>query len=102
MTTSARDLWRSQALNLVSSVEARTKTDMKIAARVSNTPSGHTVEVETEGRKQSIAIAPKSVARGSSISGGELLFAALATCFCNDPIVRRGSAALRFMESRSR
>ncbi len=57
---------------------------MKIAARVSNTASSHTVEVETEGRKQSIAIAPKSVGRGSSINGGELLFAALATCFCND------------------
>ncbi len=57
---------------------------MRIAARLSNTSSGHTVEVETEGRKQSIAIAPKSVGRGSSINGGELLFAALATCFCND------------------
>lgn len=66
---------------------------MKIAARVSNTPSGHSVEVETEGRKQSIAIAPKSVGRGSSINGGELLFAALATCFCNDlyrEAVKRG------------
>jgi organic hydroperoxide reductase OsmC/OhrA len=57
---------------------------MRIAARLSNTSSGHTVEVETEGRKQSIAIAPKSVGRGSSINGGELLFTALATCFCND------------------
>jgi len=57
---------------------------MKIAARVSNTPSGHSVEVETEGRRQSIAIAPKSVGRGSRINGGELLFASLATCFCND------------------
>lgn len=57
---------------------------MKIAARVSNTPSGHTVEVDTEGRKQSVAIVPKSGGRGSSINGGELLFAALATCFCND------------------
>ncbi len=57
---------------------------MRIAARLSNTSSGHMVEVETEGRKQSIAIAPKSGGRGSSINGGELLFAALATCFCND------------------
>jgi uncharacterized OsmC-like protein len=46
--------------------------------------SGHSVEVETEGRKQSIAIASKSTGRGSSVNGGELLFAALATCFCND------------------
>jgi uncharacterized OsmC-like protein len=48
------------------------------------TPSGHALEVETEGCKQSIAIAPKSAGRGSSINGGELLFAALGTCFCND------------------
>jgi len=57
---------------------------MKIAARVSNTTSGHAVEVETEGRKQSISILPKSAGPGSSVNGGELLFAALATCFCND------------------
>jgi uncharacterized OsmC-like protein len=57
---------------------------MKIAARVSNTPSGHSVEVETEGRKRSIGIVPKSAGRGSSVNGGELLFAALATCYCND------------------
>lgn len=56
---------------------------MKIAARVSNSVSGHTLEVETDGRKQSITIAPKT-GRGSSVNGGELLFAALATCFCND------------------
>jgi len=57
---------------------------MQIAARVSNTPSGHKVEVETDSRKQSIEILPKSAGRGSSVNGGELLFAALATCFCND------------------
>lgn len=57
---------------------------MKIAAGVSNTVSNHTLEVETDGRKQSIAIAPKTAGRGSGVNGGELLFAALATCFCND------------------
>ena len=57
---------------------------MQIAARVSNTPSGHKVEVETDGRKQTIPILPKSAGRGLSINGGELLFAAIATCFCND------------------
>jgi uncharacterized OsmC-like protein len=57
---------------------------MKIAARLSNKPSEHKVEVETDGHKQPITIVPKSVGRGSSINGGELLFAALATCFCND------------------
>jgi organic hydroperoxide reductase OsmC/OhrA len=57
---------------------------MKIAACVSNTSAVHTVEVETDGRRQSIGIPPKTSGRGSSINGGELLFAAFATCFCND------------------
>ena len=64
--------------------ESGSEPTMKIAARVSNTISDHTLEVETNGRKQSIAIAPKTAGRGSSVNGGELLFAALATCFCND------------------
>ena len=82
-TRSAHEAWRSPNLNLICSHNAEPKP-MKIAARVSNTSSRHSVEVETDGRKQSIAIVPKSVGRGSAINGGELLFAALATCFCND------------------
>jgi uncharacterized OsmC-like protein len=31
-----------------------------------------------------LAIAPKATGFGSSINGGELLFLALATCYCND------------------
>lgn len=57
---------------------------MQITACVSNTPSGHKVEVETDSRKQSIGIPPKNTGRGSSVNGGELLFSAIATCFCND------------------
>ena len=57
---------------------------MKIEARVTNTSSGHTVTVATAGSRQSIAILPKAAGQGSSVNGGELLFAALATCFCND------------------
>lgn len=53
---------------------------MKIAARVSNTPSGHAVEVETEGRKQSIAIAPKNAGRGSSINSSRFRL----VCRCRD------------------
>jgi uncharacterized OsmC-like protein len=69
---------------------------MKIAAHIANTPSGHSDEVETEGRQQSIAIASKSTGRGSSVNGGQLLFAALATCFCNDLYREALNAALRF------
>lgn len=57
---------------------------MKIAARVSNSGSDHGVEVSTDGRSQSLAIAAKNGGRGSGVNGGELLMAALATCFCND------------------
>jgi organic hydroperoxide reductase OsmC/OhrA len=67
--------------NRTSDVRKNREPPMKIAARISNSASDHTVEVETDGRTQSIAIAPKSAGRGSSVNGGELLFAALATCF---------------------
>jgi len=57
---------------------------VNIAARLSNRLSGHTVEVATEGRWRPLVIGPKPAGRGSAVNGGELLFAALATCFCND------------------
>jgi uncharacterized OsmC-like protein len=57
---------------------------MQITARVSNTDSVHSVDVTTDGRRQSLAIAARATGPGSSVNGGELLFAALATCFCND------------------
>ena len=37
-----------------------------------------------EGSSHSIEIPPKQTGRGSSVNGGELLMAALATCYCND------------------
>jgi uncharacterized OsmC-like protein len=40
--------------------------------------------VETNGRAQSLTIASKADGFGSSVNGGELLFLALATCYCND------------------
>ncbi len=36
------------------------------------------------GREQTLAIAAKAGAAGSSVNGGELLFLALATYYCND------------------
>lgn len=47
---------------------------------------------------QSIALPPKSSGFGSSANGGELLFLALATCYCNDiyrEAARRGIAVER-------
>ncbi len=57
---------------------------MKITAYVQNTPNDHTVAVQTDDTPHPLAIAPKTGAPGSSVNGGELLFLALATCYCND------------------
>lgn len=57
---------------------------MRIIARVNNTVSGHVAYVETNEVGQSLEIPAKSTGRGSAVNGGEMLFLALATCFCND------------------
>lgn len=57
---------------------------MKISARVANSRDTHQVLVQTNDVAQSITIPPKSGGYGSSVNGGELLFMALATCYCND------------------
>ena len=57
---------------------------MNIKAEVYNAGSEHRVEVSTNGSVKSIEIPPKSSGRGSSVNGGELLFLAIATCYCND------------------
>lgn len=57
---------------------------MKISAVVRNAPSGHELVVATDGAQQPVPVSPRTSARGSGVSGGELLMAALATCYCND------------------
>ncbi|MBK0392331.1 OsmC family protein [Ramlibacter algicola] len=57
---------------------------MKISARVRNHGNGHEVQVCTGDTTQPLAISAKVSGRGSSVNGGELLMAALATCYCND------------------
>jgi uncharacterized OsmC-like protein len=42
------------------------------------------VLLSTAGREHSLEVAPKPEGFGSSVNGGELLFLALATCYCND------------------
>jgi uncharacterized OsmC-like protein len=39
-------------------------------------------------------IPPKTDGRGSSVNGGELLFLALATCYCNDIYREAGSLGI--------
>lgn len=57
---------------------------MKISARVQNSKGQHQVSLQTNDNVHSLAIPPKSTGFGSSVNGGELLFLALATCYCND------------------
>ena len=57
---------------------------MKISARVDNSEGKHHVTLTTNDNSHSISIPSKSSGLGSSANGGELLFLALATCYCND------------------
>jgi uncharacterized OsmC-like protein len=57
---------------------------VKISAQVQNSPGQHQTTLATEGKTHSITIPPKASGYGSSANGGELLFLALATCYCND------------------
>jgi uncharacterized OsmC-like protein len=56
----------------------------KIKASVSNRREAHEVHLQTNDHIHAIEIPPKAEGFGSSASGGELLFLALATCYCND------------------
>jgi uncharacterized OsmC-like protein len=57
---------------------------MKISARIENSKDNHQVTLQTNANVHSIVIPPKPTGYGSSANGGELLFLALASCYCND------------------
>ena len=57
---------------------------MRSVARIHNSEGQHTAEVSAGKHTASISIASKLSGFGSSVSGGELLMLAMATCFCND------------------
>ena len=57
---------------------------MKISARVENSKGSHKVSLRSDEREHSLMIPPKQDGFGSSANGGELLFLALATCYCNN------------------
>jgi organic hydroperoxide reductase OsmC/OhrA len=57
---------------------------MKITARVENAQDQHKVLLATDSVRHTLSIPPKKTGMGSSANGGELLFLALATCYCND------------------
>lgn len=57
---------------------------MEISAHVRSHSSEHEVRVGTSDCSQALAVSAKISGRGSAVNGGELLMAALATCYCND------------------
>jgi organic hydroperoxide reductase OsmC/OhrA len=57
---------------------------MKISAEVENRAGEYKVRLNTGGRERSIELPPKPDGQGCGVNGGELLFLALATCYCND------------------
>ena len=57
---------------------------IQISAQVQNRQGSHQVELTTNGNAHAISVPPRSTGFGSSANGGEMLFAALATCYCND------------------
>jgi organic hydroperoxide reductase OsmC/OhrA len=57
---------------------------MRITASIENTGHTNAISVSTNSVKKEIAIPGKDGGGGSAVNGGELLFLALATCFCND------------------
>lgn len=56
---------------------------MKFSASIQNTRTDHQVRLKVGESEQLLSITPKPTG-GSSVTGGELLFLALATCYCND------------------
>jgi organic hydroperoxide reductase OsmC/OhrA len=57
---------------------------MRISAQIHNQKDQHAVRLTTNDQSWSLTIPPKPTGFGSSANGGELLFLALATCYCND------------------
>lgn len=57
---------------------------MAISARVLDSQGKHQVILQTNDHVHSLTIPQKPSGFGSSANGGELLFLALATCYCND------------------
>lgn len=57
---------------------------MKISAHIRNGGGQHQVTLGTNNQTHALSVSPKESGAGSSVNGGEFLFLALATCYCND------------------
>ncbi len=71
---------------------------ISISVQVSNQHNQHEIALTTNDSAHVIDIPPRASGYGSSANGGELLFLALATCYCNDvyrEAAKRGIAVKR-------
>jgi len=57
---------------------------MKISAKIESSKNHHSVFVDSNGMTKQLTVQPNPNGYGSSINGGEFLFLAIATCYCND------------------
>jgi organic hydroperoxide reductase OsmC/OhrA len=57
---------------------------MEISAVITNSAGAHRAIVRTGSAQQDLSIPAKPGGAGSGVNGGEPLFLALATCYCND------------------
>ncbi|MFZ0456757.1 MAG: OsmC family protein [Ignavibacteriaceae bacterium] len=57
---------------------------MQISANLKNQKNANYAILKTENNTHSIKIPPGKSGYGSGANGGELLFLALAACYCND------------------
>ncbi len=57
---------------------------MKISAQINSKKDNHQIKVDSGGIIKELSIGSGINGFGSSINGGEFLFLAIATCFCND------------------
>ena len=71
---------------------------MKITASIQNSQWQHQVTLRTNENVHSLAIPPRSSGFGSSANGGELLFLALATCYCNDIYREAGKREIKVVQ----
>ncbi len=56
----------------------------QFSASIRNQRGVHEVSLKAGDTPHALAISPRADGFASSVSGGELLFLALATCYCND------------------
>ncbi len=71
---------------------------MKYSARIVNGAGKHQVSLARGESRQTLEIAPRSNGQGSSVSGGEALSLALATCYCNDIYREAGKRGIQVQQ----